>query len=643
MLHTALLLTALLLGADGDLELNAPENMPLAAPQNMPKSAPAPVIRDPDPVADSDADRVSPAGDPEKRQKSVVDDSPERHFRGDEKPQAEPSMKNRRPSATTDDYLNALQRQSGAEPRAPTKSKYPYSLPDAARKSEPTESAEKQPPKIPLVMTKRGSFNIPFRSEVPDTRFVPVQALLYVSTDRGAHWNFYTKATPNQGQIPFRTNVDGEYWFAVQVVNRSGEKYPDKIPGPGLRVVVDSTPPAIKLIARAEKDGRIDVSWEIAEPHLRSQTVKLSYRTSPTNGWRPVSMNEALASGSIQSKEVTWLPQSGVREAQIRLDVTDAAGNPGVAYAQVAFRPEEMPFPGSTSDKTNARRDVAEVVSPSPAALARSVAKRVNDSDDGPAVGQVNPQVGDRYGATADSKNASGYVDPAFSALPPGEKPKMVNSRLFELDYEVNAVGPSGISRVELWGTRDGGQSWRLFTIDDDNRSPILVSVDAEGLYGFRVVAVSGAGFGDKAPIRGDLPSVWIGVDVTKPLAKFGKIDLGPEEQDNRLTIRWEASDLHLAERPISLSFAKQPAGPWTSIVSGLKNTGEYAWKYDNHSPALVYLRLEVRDEAGNVTTIDRPEPVALDQAKPSASFINVRAVDKQPVRQWTPAQQPGR
>ena len=70
----------------------------------------------------------------------------------------------------------------------------------------------------------------------------------------------------------------------------------------------------------------------------------------------------------------------------------------------------------------------------------------------------------------------------------------MVNSRTFDMDYEVDAVGPSGIAKVELWGTQDGGQTWRSYGIDPDNRSPIRAKVEGEGLYGFRVVVQSGSG-----------------------------------------------------------------------------------------------------------------------------------------------------
>src|SRR4029077_6326033 len=90
--------------------------------------------------------------------------------------------------------------------------------------------------------------------------------------------------------------------------------------------------------------------------------------------------------------------------------------------------------------------------------------------------------------------------------LPAGERPRMVNSRSFDLDYDIDGIGPSGIAKVELWGTRDGGRNWASFRLDNDNRSPIHTTVDGEGLYGFRMVVQSGNGLGGRAPQAGDSP-----------------------------------------------------------------------------------------------------------------------------------------
>ena len=44
------------------------------------------------------------------------------------------------------------------------------------------------------------------------------------------------------------------------------------------------------------------------------------------------------------------------------------------------------------------------------------------------------------------------------------------------------------ISKAELWVTTDNSASWQFFGNDADLQSPMLVNVDADGIYGFRMV-----------------------------------------------------------------------------------------------------------------------------------------------------------
>ena len=205
----------------------------------------------------------------------------------------------------------------------------------------------------------------------------------------------------------------------------------------------------------------------------------------------------------------------------------------------------------------------------------------------------------------------------------------MVNSRTFDLEYEVDSVGPSGIGRVELWGSSDAGQTWRRFTTVSDKRNSLRVNVPDEGLYGFRVVVTNGAGFGAKPPVAGDQPDLWIGVDLTKPTARIVSAQQGVESEACQLIISWQADDKLLAARPISLSFSPTRGGPWTPIAAGLENTGRYAWPIDNRTPPTLFLRLEVRDEAGNVAVHETSEPVAIDQSHPKVRIRSVRPVSQ--------------
>ena len=186
---------------------------------------------------------------------------------------------------------------------------------------------------------------------------------------------------------------------------------------------------------------------------------------------------------------------------------------------------------------------------------------------------------------------------------------------------------------MELWGTRDGGKTWRSFAATSDGHGPLRVTVDEEGVYGFRTVVTNGVGIGGKPPVSGDLPDLWIGVDVTKPVARIVSAEQGVQSEAGRLIISYQADDQLLAARPITLSFSENAAGPWTPIAAGLENTGRYAWSIDERAPPKVYLRLEVRDEAGNVGVHETAQPVIIDQSRPTARIRDVRPVSQSGVK----------
>ena len=481
------------------------------------------------------------------------------------------------------------------------------------------------------IATRQTFFSIPFSVDQPaEPGRQPVEVQLLVSHDNGAHWQLYARAQANQKQIPFRTATDGEYWFAIRTVDRAGKFHPETISVPGLRVFVDTTPPRMQLTAQCGQAGQINVKWQIDELHPKPDSLSLQYRLLPNGPWQTVAVDEKNSSVSdgMQSGEVSWWPQPGSREIQIRAEVADAAGNKSVSHAQVKIDKDAAPNPSPAIASKSNVDPAPKPPAPTPVTAGKTerLANRssIVDSPSGTPPLGLNPPIGNRYQAAGDTP-----TDPQLRLLPPGERPKMINTRLFELDYDLESVGPSGVSRVELWGTRDGGRTWRMFTVDDDNRSPISVSVDEEGIYGFRIVATSGAGLSQERPKSGDLPSIWVGVDLTKPIAHIISADLGKGKDDGQLLITWEASDKMLTDRPVTLAFSQNPGGPWTTIATGLENTGRYTWTIDSRVPPLIYLRLEVRDEAGNLSIDDRKAPIALDQVRPTAKIREVRPVAK--------------
>jgi hypothetical protein len=197
--------------------------------------------------------------------------------------------------------------------------------------------------------------------------------------------------------------------------------------------------------------------------------------------------------------------------------------------------------------------------------------------------------------------------------MPADEHARMVNTLSFELDYDLESLGPgesSGeTSQIELWWTGDGGLNWKRFGVDDDQQSPMLVTVEREGLYGFWLVVEDARGIRGPTPRPGDLPQTWIGVDTTAPMAEIISVVRRPYQDGQEVLVQWKADDALLAAQPITLFYTGDRSGPWTPLASGLDNSGLYRGATTAEIPAEMYIRLEVRDEAGNVKSVETTTP----------------------------------
>jgi hypothetical protein len=483
------------------------------------------------------------------------------------------------------------------------------------------------PPGMPRVFAVRQLvFNIPFEIRHDDPTWQPVEAQLLFSTDRGAHWRPYTKVPIEQKYFPVKASSDGEFWFAIRTIDRSGQARPQTIAGPDRRILVDTKPPVLKLTAQAGIDGQVTVRWEIEELNLKPDSLHIVYRPSPTSPWLAVTADPQSQNDtdSLYRGEATFWPKPGSTEIPIRADVSDTAGNSTVANTLVRLDRRVDPRPSAPSAANRATGPYSPNDNPP---------QRSDDSSDvGPALtsdsrGTAAAPINSAAGEKSQTQTGTSDAGPSLPTSPSAERPRMVNSKTFELEYDVDSVGPSGIAQVELWSTRDGGQTWRRFAVDKSKRSPMRVEVKEEGVYGFRVVVTNGAGLGGKPPVSGDSPDLTIGVDLTKPTAKIVSAKQGVDSEAGQIIISWQADDQMLAARPITLSFSENRGGPWLPIAAGLENTGRYAWPVDKRTPAKVYLRLEVRDEAGNVATHETSSPILIDQSHPTVRIRSVHPV----------------
>lgn len=466
------------------------------------------------------------------------------------------------------------------------------------------------------VYTKSLRFRIPYRYDAQEMQRLGAREIrLFVSYDRGVRWQFVRSVSPETGKFDFDAPGDGEYWFAVRTLDGSNQLHPPgNVIEPGLKVWVDTTPPSLNLDVRPADAGNVNLSWEARDPNLDARSLKLEYMQPGSPNWQPVTV---APQGRGQT---SWrVPQTG--SVTVRGSISDLAGN--IVEMQGQTRIDVPAQPASTPSVPDFSQPVASNEIPTTADSSGQL-PFMNPGQSGARSGLVSDRADQRPSVLQDRYNAP--TDSGSSSTSNGRM-RMVNTRKFQIGYQMEDVGPSGVSAVEFYITQDDGAKWWRYGNDPDGQTPFVVEVPSDGQYGFALRVRSGAGLSADPPQPGEKPSIVVAVDSTPPSAELQGAEQGQGTLLNTITIRWSASDDHLADRPIALSYAADPEGPWEPISGWQPNTGSYAWTIAHGMPNAVYIRLTARDGAGNVTRVETSQPVVIDLAKPSARIVDIEAV----------------
>lgn len=531
---------------------------------------------------------------------------------------------------------------------------------DTTPKAEPantppteTSTAETQPPAQPPaattpsndrpLATRKTDFYIPF--DVPKNSSA-TELQLYVSSDLGLKWKLYGRETPASGKFRFLAAHDGEYWFHLHTVYAGNQTTPQGHSAQ-LKVLVDTTAPRLEADAQLDLKKNVRITWKAYDPHLSADTLAFSRFDSKANEWAPIAdlrIDKKQQPITMALGAAIYTPPAEANRDRIRVTIADRSGNKAVIEKTVELPAEPKPIeplvnndaeearpgvqtwkPSGSSDSPDSDTAAQNTVAAKPLAsdqaatngsadISADAAPAATENRFQPVASPIRPRVGNEAGeSTLQSWKA-----------PSGERPQMTKARRFQLAYDVNSVGPSGLARVSLWSTRDQGDTWTLFATDDDRTSPIDVNVPTDGVYGFVIVLEAGNGLTNDPPKAGDMADVWVGVDTSKPTGEITSAPYGVGPYAGHLTVKYQASDELLADKPITISFAERPEGPWTIIAAGLENTGEYQWRLDARVPRYIFLKLNVRDAAGNLAEHVLTRPVSVDGLAPKGKVTGL-------------------
>lgn len=247
------------------------------------------------------------------------------------------------------------------------------------------------------------------------------------------------------------------------------------------------------------------------------------------------------------------------------------------------------------------------------------------------------PPLGPAPGMDPHPVEASPKLDIPPRVVAPGLPPQpmlthLVNKRNVALDFEITKVGSSKLASVELWTTRDGGQTWACTDKKPNWQSPFRTRLGSEGDYGFRLVLESESGTRTPEPRAGDAPDLQLRLDLTAP--KVVLLGVEPAGPRGKVWVNWTMSDDSLDPKGTKLEYSTDGC-EWNAIeIPTLMHTGDkffQEWDVPADLPAQVLIRITARDLAGNVTTVQSPGKVLVDLVAPEGKITDLHAECTEP------------
>jgi hypothetical protein len=488
---------------------------------------------------------------------------------------------------------------------------------------------------MPKTYTNKTYFHLPIQI---DERARPsVKQVILFAKEPGSDWQQKMIAAATQPYFTYQASRDGEYWFSVVTVDRNGKASPADVrkEPPALIVVVDQQAPKVELTPVHLPGGEMGLRCKLIDLCPDYTKLQMAYQDQGSQTWTPLVRvpgspntfrlpNAPVLNGSVRCTAVDMAGNLATKVVMVRDDLRPAAQDIKQVAAQAPVTTQEVQRPALPAvpeqlpSLTNPGAPSLPKV-PVPGNQAKSFLPKA------PATGAANDAVPITSLPPAVPSLQPQPVAPRTSSLPRGQSRQLLSTTRASIDYKVDKVGPSGVGKVDVWIKADGEPVWKRLCSDEDRRSPVEINLPGEGVFGVQVVLTNGNGFGGRAPQPNDPPSFWIEVDTTRPFAQLQPVE--PVVSSEGIELRWTASDKNLGAEPVSLFYATAKEGPWTPIARHIKNSGHFNWQFPRNAGGQFFVRLEVVDEAGNLTRTESAAPVVLDLTEPRASVVGVTGV----------------
>jgi len=506
------------------------------------------------------------------------------------------------------------------------------------------------------LFTNVGRFEIPFEMETEPGKRPQGFAVLFSSQDGGRTWEKLSTVPAVSQGFTFTAPRDGHYSFAIRTTDAQGNLQ-QAIQGsaPELEVIVDTVSPEIQLDLREGSNGQVLVNWVIKDASVAAQSLSIEFADGTDGRWKPVRFVPA-----VNGQAAIQCGRSSV--VSVRAAVKDVAGNQGEKSSQLVLRNNGVAtnaVPSNSYSQSN-----APALGPSPFASTNSVAEQSSGMNgltlpsnsngtflpNTPFAAAEIPKIQSGSSTSSMFQIPTASTQTPYSTTPvasydlptpgmmkeasyqPTTGAQVIKHHIFDLEYQVDDVGPSGISAVELFVTEDGGWNWFTYGNDDDLRSPVLIDTRGEGTFGFVVRVRNGLGFADDPPQPGQAPEMVVTVDESLPIIELAQPTMRTDGFGT-IQLSWQVREKNPAGTPVRLEYAAAPNGPWTPVFDWQYDQSSYQWGVRPGTPNQMYFRLLARDAAGNVASAQTTQAVVVDLRRPVGRLLRVQAVSQPGIR----------
>ncbi|MDR2757010.1 MAG: hypothetical protein LBC20_15040 [Planctomycetaceae bacterium] len=533
-----------------------------------------------------------------------------------------------------------------------------------------------------LIPAKTRELTIPFEVR-PDHSADPIKEVeLLYSQNRGVHWHTSARKPLDAGKFGFKTETDGEYWFAFRTITLSGVIKQSSTNTP-IRVLIDATPPKLAFEIKQLDSGELFVVWKAEDQYFQMKRPDFAVHNpvnsdnsdnsdNSANSDNPVNSDNSANSdnsiGSNSSSEKNWtplnidarnirvidsglegsfrfLPENGAAQLELRVSIQDFVGNRVEKTSLVTIKPvqhEKIPqsnipvmrvMPENTATlKTNSLSLMPEPLTP-------------------PKPVRIQQQTKIKSNKTNTTNNNNNNSSKNLSL----QKSEEVKTEMGEniLETEENDAHKKDMENddknktdlpIPILVSPDG----KVAEIAEQIKEPQTVLSNKSDKMAEELLANMGAFFDGGLPVeitktvpktsatrnstatQSDVPQSVVGQPVmvspteSKLPAAGGitGISLNNTSSQPQIIVKWNIGDVPWQESQIDILRASSKQGPWQPIAINLRNNGEYWWFLTSLDLNPFFIMVRIRNIHNGTTADITQSPIKIDPTFLKQGFL---------------------